>query len=174
MDAPFTIYIVNTRRKAIFLFAKILVLLFSAFSIFNAITLNKIGPYIYTALLIVACILCFTTFKRNNLFIALAIIFCAIPLAKYNYLISPIILFLAYMFYSSAGYWVFSFTTEKIILKTGITKIVHWAELQQINWRDNLLTLDFKNNKIIQESIDETLTTCNKQNFLQFCSRQIT
>jgi hypothetical protein len=39
--------------------------------------------------------------------------------------------------------------------------------------KDGVLTIDFKNNKIIQQSIDEARSSVNEKEFNEFCQKQL-
>ncbi|MGC4034655.1 MAG: hypothetical protein QM764_01750 [Chitinophagaceae bacterium] len=39
--------------------------------------------------------------------------------------------------------------------------------------KDGILTIDFKNNKIIQAEIDEEYAVVNEKEFNEFCKRQL-
>ncbi|TBR20393.1 MAG: hypothetical protein EPO57_00415 [Chitinophagaceae bacterium] len=69
-----------------------------------------------------------------------------------------------------------------IIAKTEITypsfpvKIISWIEVDNVILKDGLLTIDLKNNKILQSEILETKNgfSINENDFNQFCKEQIT
>ena len=102
-------------------------------------------------LLIVAAIL---------LFIAThAIIFCAI-LIVYGLIVKKL--------YKEP---VVNVNTEGVIFKKMFTNPVHaWDEFNNIILKDNLLTLDFKNNKLLQLTIIENETMVDEGSFNHFCS----
>jgi hypothetical protein len=52
-------------------------------------------------------------------------------------------------------------------------KAFTWNELNNVILKDGLLTLDFKNNKLIQQLTGKRVDTINEQEFNDFCSRQI-
>ncbi len=52
-------------------------------------------------------------------------------------------------------------------------KNLSWSDLNNIILKDGLLTIDFKNNKFIQQSIDETKTSINEAEFNDFCRKQL-
>jgi len=60
-------------------------------------------------------------------------------------------------------------TIMKLFSKT----ICSWAEFSNIVLKDNLLTLDFKNNKLIQVSMVEDQTPVDEHEFNEFCKRFI-
>jgi len=45
----------------------------------------------------------------------------------------------------------------------------NWSEFSNVVLKDNLLTLDFKNNKLIQVAVDEMHTSPDEQAFNEFC-----
>jgi hypothetical protein len=49
---------------------------------------------------------------------------------------------------------------------------IKWTELNNIILKDGLLTIDFKNNKLIQQLIDEN-TQVNETGFNQYCQEQL-
>ncbi len=60
-------------------------------------------------------------------------------------------------------------TIKKLLSNTTFS----WAEFSNIVLKDNLLTLDFKNNKLIQVKVDEKQTTIDEYGFNEFCVRCI-
>ncbi len=53
------------------------------------------------------------------------------------------------------------------------TQIIPWNKTNNIVLKDGLLTIDLKNNKLIQQPIDEKKTTVNEQEFNDFCRQQM-
>jgi uncharacterized membrane protein YobD (UPF0266 family) len=49
--------------------------------------------------------------------------------------------------------------------------LIHWAQLNNVILKDGILTIDLKNNKIIQHSVNENV---NEKEFNDFCSRLLT
>ena len=52
-------------------------------------------------------------------------------------------------------------------------KNIGWAELNSVVIKDGLLTINFKNDRFIQQFIDETKTVVNEQEFNDFCIAQL-
>jgi hypothetical protein len=50
---------------------------------------------------------------------------------------------------------------------------IHWNKLNNVMVKDGLLTIDFKDNRIIQQTIEENQSV-NEQEFNEFCKRQLT
>jgi len=65
-----------------------------------------------------------------------------------------------------------SIFTDKILYPSLPQKNISWPELNAIILKDGLLTIDFKNNKLIQQAIDEN-STVNEQDFNEFCRQQL-
>jgi len=65
------------------------------------------------------------------------------------------------------------------IIKENITypsfpqKTFSWSDLNNIVLRDGLLTIELKNDKFIQQPIDESKTSVNEQDFNDFCREQL-
>lgn len=51
-------------------------------------------------------------------------------------------------------------------------RIIQWNELANVILKDGLLTIDFKNNKIIQQAISES-NAINEKEFNEFCNKQL-
>jgi len=52
-------------------------------------------------------------------------------------------------------------------------KSFNWKELNQVILKDGLLTIDLRNNKLIQQLVDENLTRVDEREFNDFCSEQL-
>lgn len=52
-------------------------------------------------------------------------------------------------------------------------KQISWNELSNLILKDGLLTIDFKNNKIIQQTIAEDSVTIDEKEFNEFCREQL-
>ncbi len=48
-----------------------------------------------------------------------------------------------------------------------------WAELSNVVLRDGILTIDFRNNHIIQQELDENMDAPNATDFNEFCRQQL-
>ena len=63
--------------------------------------------------------------------------------------------------------------TDRIIYPSFPRRSIEWNELSNIILKDDLLTIDFKNNKIIQQLVDKTEATVNEKEFNDFCFKQL-
>jgi len=52
-------------------------------------------------------------------------------------------------------------------------KIIDWQDLSNLIIKDGLLTIDFKNNKIIQQQIADISSTIDEKEFNDFCRQQL-
>lgn len=50
---------------------------------------------------------------------------------------------------------------------------IHWNELNNLILKDGLLTIDFKNNKILQSEIIDSSANLNEKEFNDFCREQL-
>jgi len=62
---------------------------------------------------------------------------------------------------------------DRIIYPSFPARFIHWHELSNIILKDDLLTIDFKNNKIIQQLIEKSEPSLNEKEFNDFCDRQL-
>jgi hypothetical protein len=62
---------------------------------------------------------------------------------------------------------------EKIIYPSFPKKNIAWSQLNNMILKDGLLTIDFKNNKFMQQAVDESKTAVNEQEFNDFCRQQL-
>jgi hypothetical protein len=63
------------------------------------------------------------------------------------------------------------FLDEQIIYKSFPKKIFNWADINNVILKDGLLTIDFKNNKLIQQLLEEDKT--DEESFNIFCHEKL-
>lgn len=68
---------------------------------------------------------------------------------------------------------VISISKKKISYHSLFKKSTDWDKLNNLILKDGLLTIDFKNNKIIQQPIDENKTSVDEKEFNEFCRQQL-
>jgi hypothetical protein len=66
------------------------------------------------------------------------------------------------------------FSEHKIRFPSFFQRTILWSELTNAILKDGILTLDFKNNKIIQQHIEKASASINEKEFNDFCIRQLT
>jgi hypothetical protein len=62
---------------------------------------------------------------------------------------------------------------EQIVINTFFRKKYQWTQFSNVVLKDNLLTLDFKNNKILQKEIEPHISDVDETAFNIFCAQQI-
>lgn len=63
---------------------------------------------------------------------------------------------------------------DGVILKRMLDSPLHpWADFNNIILKDNLLTLDFKKNQLLQLNIEDSVMAAEESSFNSFCSQQI-
>jgi hypothetical protein len=65
------------------------------------------------------------------------------------------------------------FTEKKILYPSIPVKQINWIEVNNVILKDGLLTVDFKNDKLVQQYIDETTIAVNEAEFNDFCRQQL-
>lgn len=71
--------------------------------------------------------------------------------------------------YSATRHLVVSVSPEKIIYPSLFQKNIDWAELSNLVLKDGLLTIDFKNNRLIQQAVISTGNPVDEAAFNRFC-----
>ena len=67
-----------------------------------------------------------------------------------------------------------SISTGQIEYPSFPKKIIHWKDLNNVVLKDDLLTIDCKNNKVYQHYIENAEQFANEEEFNDFCRRQLT
>ena len=65
------------------------------------------------------------------------------------------------------------FNPDKINYTSFPVRSIQWNELNNVILKDGILTIDFRNNKIVQAEIDDVSNTINEKEFNDFCSQQL-
>jgi len=65
------------------------------------------------------------------------------------------------------------FNSEKVVRNTFPSKTYQWFEIDNVIIRDNLFTLDLRNNKIIQKTLDEAISPELEKEFNEYCRQQL-
>ncbi len=65
------------------------------------------------------------------------------------------------------------FSKDAITFNTFPFKNYSWQEVSNVVLKDNMLTIDFKNNKIIQREIEPAELTEEEKEFNEFCKQQL-
>ncbi len=62
---------------------------------------------------------------------------------------------------------------EQILFPSFPVRVIKWEDLNNLILKDRLLTIDLKNNKLIQQLIDERSYSINEREFNDFCRQQL-
>ena len=66
-----------------------------------------------------------------------------------------------------------SINESQVIYPSFPKKKIDWQELSNLILKDGLLTIDFKNNRIIQQQIADISSTIDEKEFNDFCRQQL-
>ena len=66
-----------------------------------------------------------------------------------------------------------TFMEDEVVINTLPKKSFLWTDFHQILLKDGILTLDFKNNKLIQEELLENNNDFSEKQFNDFCKEKI-
>lgn len=155
------------------------VFLFLNFAIF--IFLSFYEAYRYTAVgfmiaLLLYILMRWYIFSKNNAIHLLDEFVFFIPAAGWfglhNYAIAVICLLMGFLYKLSIQELKFIFTSDKVMKMNFPKKEFDWNSFSNVILKDNFLTLDFKNNKLIQAEIDQ-LQNINETQFNVFAKSKI-
>lgn len=66
-----------------------------------------------------------------------------------------------------------AFDAEEIVFNTFPKKTYRWEELANVILKDGILTVDFRNNKLIQKEIESQATAADERDFNEFCQSKL-
>lgn len=114
--------------------------------------------------------------KKKNNFSSIRASLAYLPLIwilKFHYYVPGIIsLLLSILYFISKREFRLYISEDHIRYPSFPVKNIRWTELNNLILKDGLLTIDFKNNKLIQQAIDEN-SPVNEQEFNEFCRQQL-
>lgn len=168
----FILSIKNTRSKLIWILANCLLIVNALILVLFVLKSNsQQWVYIAAMFILIVAIYHFITKKKNQwLFIFVAIIIC-ISWIKFNYTsIGLVMLLLLSITERIAKDFQLIINQQTLILKTGFNRKFQWTDIQHIIFKEGILTIDFKNNQLLQLTIDNKI---NETEFNQFCEQQL-
>jgi hypothetical protein len=112
-----------------------------------------------------------TLYFKSFLFASLAIALYWVLFGYWWVAICLVILLLLYV--TAKRTLKVSFSDDKILFPSFPVKNIKWNELNNLVLKDRLLTIDFKNNKLIQQDIDAKSYLINEQEFNDFCRQHL-
>ena len=90
-----------------------------------------------------------------------------------NYWAAGTQLVLSFLFQVATRNLLVSFFENRIIFHSFPERTIQWTGVNNVILKDDLLTIDFKNNKIIQQLIKETDEPVNEKEFNDFCKERL-
>ena len=66
-----------------------------------------------------------------------------------------------------------SINESEVVYPSFPKKKIDWQELSNLMIKDGLLTIDFKNNRIIQQQVADISSTIDEKEFNDFCRQQL-
>ena len=66
-----------------------------------------------------------------------------------------------------------AFDVEAVVLNSFPQKKYQWNQINNVIIKDGILTIDLKNNKLIQKDIDADISEADEQDFNDFCQEQL-
>lgn len=114
--------------------------------------------------------------RKRNLFSA-AIVVCALIIYLYLKInfwwaaTAMTIILLLYLFAIQIP--VVHISPDGIKLSILGKRFLKWEQLNNLVMKDGLVTIDLKNNKLIQQYLDESSITVNEKEFNDFCKKQL-
>jgi uncharacterized membrane protein len=125
--------------------------------------------------------------------IILYLIFDQLTKNRYNLKLKPIALIYAFYTFIRTGYYIpaiallilmlfYYLSIRELIVKVNKQMIYYpsfpkkefnWNQLNNVLLKDEILTIDFKNNKLFQQNIDPHLSRVNEAEFNEFCKQQL-
>lgn len=171
MNCDFQFKLQNTRKNSIRLLANSIVLLNGCVLVYLALTITNITAVLITGCLCGLAVLLDFFFKRKDwLFHTTGIVLALVGWVVLGFWWVGIIMLglSAFAEIVSANKQI-CFNTKEIITTTLFGKAYQWNSLQNVVLKDGLLTMDFKNNKLLQVLINQEINPEQEQEFNDFC-----
>ncbi len=178
----FQITLKNEKKKQYEQIAFFLIIANIAAFIFMAVsssTKKNLIFFLAVTILICGCLLIdyFLTRIKNNEdtpYRIFALYIISIVWINSSYWWIGVVLFVAGLFYMiSKRPLLVTAAKDKIVYPSFPLKNLLWPSLNNVILKDGLLTIDLKNNKLIQQAIDEHKTSVNEKEFNDFCREQL-
>lgn len=145
--------------------------------LFSASTgFKNIGPAIAGAVVILIVILIrYLKSPNEKMAFWFPLFLCSAAWLKINYWwISILDLVFLILGLLAAKDLIIYFSDKEIKYASLFNRVFSWTEISHAILKDDMLTIDFKNNKIIQQQVDEQSSSLNEKEFNDFCNKQLT
>lgn len=145
------------------------------FLISSSTGFKNIAPSVYGSIAILSAILIryLKPADKKITFVAPFLV-CAIGWVTLHFWWIAIIdlIFMLLSFEAIKDFIVF-FSENEIKYSSSFRRNVPWVQVSNVILKDDILTIDLKNNKIIQQQVDERSSSINEKEFNDFCNKQL-
>ena len=90
-----------------------------------------------------------------------------------KWLAAVVCIILLFLYLNSINPLKISLSNEDIRYISFPSKILKWSDLGNVVLKDDILTIDFKNNKLLQAEIEDGDIRINEEEFNEFCRQQL-
>lgn len=184
MKFDYVVTLRNTNKRAIDLINILLVIIGVIFIAYRVAVLGVIGSFLPYSPIIMLLLLTagyiISKFRQKpflkpglGLYIFGWLIILSTSITLYEKIFGVLLIILYYFEETAKSDLEIGFCRNYILFNNLANKKYYWQEFNNIVLKDNILTLDFKNNKIFQrETIDEE-SDCDEDEFNEFCREQL-
>ncbi len=176
----FTLILINEKVKQYKLFALLIIILNILVLAILAVTRSEIRYRCIALLILIAVLFLMEHFakKKQKEFSAkgaATLLIIGAYLAFKFWLPALILAFLAILYIISIRQFIVSVNASYIIYPSFPKRTIQWNELNNIMIRDGLLTMDFKNNKLVQALVvnRDDNSQLDEKEFNDFCRAQL-
>lgn len=163
--------LVNT-ITLIMLFLAIVMMLITAFTPFGD---ASVFPISISALIVGWCVYVYAKHANGKTaYFRVALLFAAWGLTQilpspYNFIVAGLYVLAAVLEKQVKFPREIAFATDEIVVNTFPRKRYNWNDISNVVLKDGMLTLDMKNNRLIQKEIDSATTPELEKEFNSFC-----
>jgi len=129
------------------------------------------GTVVLTVLLLIHFF--FNSFKKNIYQVIALCITVIVWILLYYWLAAGVCIILLSLYLISVKPVKISFTKQDIRYISFPPKILKWNDLGNVILKDDILTIDCKNNKLLQAEIEDGANRINEGEFNDFCRQQL-
>ena len=179
----FQITLKNTKVKSYYVFAWLIAAIFYSIEIYFVLfDVSKKSDRIWVIpilginllLLFISSRIKWDNWKRKE-YVGLTYGFLLVPLIKWGSYWPAVILIISFILLSIASRkFIVSFSDKNIVFPSFPARKISWNEGANCLLKDEIRTIEFKNNKMIQEHIEPGKDPVNEKEFNDFCIRQLT
>ena len=173
-----TIILKNDKQRSYWRMAILILFMHLFYFIYSLIKLDTPAFFITVIAVILLSLLYQLKVKKRNglpvipvyisyLFLSVAWFFL------HNYWLGIALIVLAVLDHLSARKLLVTFFRDRIELHTYPKKMIHWDDLDNVVLKDRILTIDFKNDRLLQAEISAASFSIDEKAFTAFCQVQL-